>query len=202
MYFVTGFRPHVVYNNLHRSRLDANREINEATLDVPDAIVAYQNYTRFIEKAKASISGRGLLLDIHGHRHQRTQLGYLISKARLKSGDYRAEDTSIKSLVQQWCVEGEDEDVPCFKNFIIGDRSLGYFLDQEGVTAVPSPLARDPGDETYFSGGFTVRTYGSRNGGHIDAIQMEFPRVLRNEWGNATKFQVASAVLSFFKLNY
>ena len=31
---LTGDRPHIIYNQLHRSKLDANREVNEATLNV------------------------------------------------------------------------------------------------------------------------------------------------------------------------
>ena len=65
-------RPHVVYNILKRSKLDTNREINQATFNVPDAKKAYHDYTNFINKALSAIPGRGLLLDIHGHEIQRS----------------------------------------------------------------------------------------------------------------------------------
>ena len=95
-----GTRPHVVYNLLRRSKLDANREINEATLNIPDAITAYNDYTNFISQAKLAIPGRGFLLDIHGQTHQpeRTELGYLISKLRLVRKSYNMKYTSIRSL--------------------------------------------------------------------------------------------------------
>lgn len=197
---VIGFRPHVVYNNLHRSKLDANREINESTLNVPDAITAYHNYTNFINKAKSAISGRGLLLDVHGHGHtlQRTELGYLISGSNLDSGNYDASGSSIKSLVEHRC----KGDRACFKEFIHGNRSLGHFMNQEDVQAVPSPQNKTPDGNSYFSGGYTVKTYGSRDGGNIDAIQMEFPRSLRTGWNNDTKYELARAIASFFDLNY
>ena len=55
---------------LLRAKLDVNREIEEATFNISDAIAAYYDYSFFINKAKSSITrhgtGRGLLLDIHG----------------------------------------------------------------------------------------------------------------------------------------
>ena len=34
-----------------------------------------------------------------------------------------------------------------------------------------------PGQEKYFSGGFTTKRHGSMCGGNVDAIQLETPRV-------------------------
>ena len=182
--------------------MDANREIDEATSGVPDAVQAYQDYANFIKKAKAAIvPGRGLLLDIHGYRspYSRTQLGYLISKSKLQSGVYSPQMTSIKSLALHWCTLNDDR---CFKSFIHGNRSLGHFLVQEGLKAVPSPLASDPGVERYFSGGYTVKAYGSKLEGDIDAIQIKFPRELRVSWAYHGKAEVAEAMSDFFMLNY
>ena len=190
-----------MYNRLKRSKLDANREINEATLNVPDAIKAYRDYAKFINKAKSSIRGRGLLLDIHGqaHEQQRTELGYLIYGSQLNKGVFNAEKTSIRSLGKFWCRSNS----LCFKEFIRGYRSLGFFMNQEGLRAVPSPQEPASNKASYFSGGYTVKTYGSRYAGDIDAIQMEFPSTLRTKagWRNATS-GVASAISRFFKLHY
>ena len=198
-------RPHVVYNILKRSKLDTNREINQATFNVPDAKKAYHDYTNFINKALSAIPGRGLLLDIHGHGHklQRTELGYLIYGSRLDSGYFDLNDSSISSLGDVTC--GNDN--ACFKKLIRGKRSLGHFMNQEGLRAVPSP--QEPGPMvrltgTYFSGGFTVKEYGSKDEGVIDAIQMEFPRELRKNktaWENSRR-KVARAIVNFFRLNY
>ena len=54
-------------------------------------------------------------------------------------------------------------------------------MNQEGLRAVPSP--QEPGSMvrltgTYFSGGFAVKEYGSKDEGVIDAIQMELPQEL------------------------
>ena len=134
---------------------------------------------------------------------QRTELGYLIYGSRLDSGYFDLTDSSIRSLGDVTC--GNDN--ACFKKLIRGKGSLGHFMNQEGLRAVPSP--QEPGPMvrltgTYFSGGFTVKKYGSRDEGVIDAIQMEFPQQLRKNktaWENSRR-KVARAIVNFFRLNY
>lgn len=202
MCIVAGFRPHVVYNMLSRRKLDANREINEATFNVPDAITAYQDYTNFIKQSRLAISGPGFLLDIHGQTHKpaRTELGYVISGRRLDIGIYSINGSSLRSLGQIWC--GNDN--ACFKDFVQGNRSLGHFMNEEGLDAVPSTQDPSPNGESYFSGGYTVKTYGSLVGGDIDAIQMEFDAAFRLGWktNQGAQEKVARAILSFRDLNY
>lgn len=191
-----------MYNLLTRRKLDANREISEATFNVSDAMKAYQDYSNFICKARSAIPGRGLLLDIHGSAdpEKRTQLGYLVPSKHLDSENYNKDVTSIRSLGTRWC--GDDND--CFKNFICGNRSLGHFMNLEGLRAVPSPEDKKvkPDLPRYFPGGFTVQTYGSRDGGDIDGIQMEFSRKIRLRWGENTRNRIVNAILCFYRLNY
>lgn len=189
-----------MYNRLRRSKLDANREINEATFNVPDARTAYHDFTSFINKARSAISGRGLLLDLHGQANkiQRTQLGYLIHRSNLDRGDYCIADSCIRSLGKFWCGSANS----CFKDFIHGNRSLGHLLNEEGLQAVPSPQEKTPNREPYFNGGYIVKKYGSKDGGNIDGIQIEFPAKLRFGWGNDGKRRTARAISRFFELNY
>ena len=69
----TSKRPYVVINNLHRKKLDANREIGEATLGNSMAEEAFNEFHQCIDEAKEAIEtddnvGRtGLFVDIHGH---------------------------------------------------------------------------------------------------------------------------------------
>ena len=65
---LAGSRPHVVINHLHRKKLDANREVNEATFGDSDATTAYNEYFDYIDDAKTDV-GTGLLLDMHGQSH-------------------------------------------------------------------------------------------------------------------------------------
>ncbi|KAJ7386625.1 hypothetical protein OS493_008776 [Desmophyllum pertusum] len=197
---ITGFRPHVVYNMLRRSKLDASRDIHEATFLIPDAIIAYQDYNNFISQARSAITGRGLLLDIHGQSHlpERTELGYLISRNNLNNGRYSVEQTSIRSLGERWCGTNK----ACFKELILGDRSLGYFMNQQGLQAVPSPQNKKPNKAKYYRGGYTAKKYGSRDRGDIDAIQMEFPTTFRKRWGTDSENRVVRAIFSFLNQSY
>ena len=196
-----GLRPHAVYNRLKRSKLDVNREINAATFHVPDAVKVYQDYFNFINKAKSAIRGRGLLLDIHGQEHnlERVELGYLLRGSQLNKDVFSVEKTSIRNLGKYWC----GRHTSCLKDFIRGNRSLGHFMNQEGLRTLPSPQEPAPNKTSYFTGGYTVKWYGSRFGGDIDAIQMEFPIQLRTKvgWTNA-RSRVVRAILHFLKLNY
>lgn len=184
-----------------RNKLDCNREINQATLNIPDAIQVYRDFTGFIVKARSAISGRGLLLDVHGYERkkpQRIQLGYGIDRSNLDRDNYRIEDSTVRNLGRFWC--GSDN--YCFKDFIHGNRSLGHLLNQEGLQPLPFPQEKTPKRKDYFPGGYIVKKYGSRNGGEIDAIQIEFPKKLRFGWGSDLKRRVVRAILRFLKLNY
>ena len=62
-------KPYVVIGNWHRLKVDFNREINEATLNHPEAISAYQSYHSNVQMAVNKVNqlyGKGLLIDIHG----------------------------------------------------------------------------------------------------------------------------------------
>lgn len=71
----TGKRPHTVICNLARTKLDANRESDEATFMEALPTEVYDEFHQCINQARSSIEadtvyqGRGLLLDIHGHGH-------------------------------------------------------------------------------------------------------------------------------------
>ena len=82
------------------------------------------------------------------------------------------EDSTVRNLGKFWCGS--------LKDFIHGNRSLGHLLNQEGLQALPSPQEKTPKGDHYFAGSYVVEKYGSRNGGEIDAIQIEFPKKLRS----------------------
>jgi len=65
-----NYKPFVVIAQWHRRTVDYNREIEEATFNHPESILAYQGYHNAIEQAINQINqtaGRALLIDIHGH---------------------------------------------------------------------------------------------------------------------------------------
>ena len=197
---LTGEQPHLIINNLHRLKMDANRERNLATFGVPAAVDAYDNYTMYIEDARTRIGslghGRGLFVDIHGHTHKENwvELGYLLRGSLLVDALSNAV-TSIHSLQDRNC---DKTDTACRWDFINGERSLGNFLDASGVhvRVVPSPETTDPQGGNYFSGGYTTKIYSSMSG-RIDVIQIGIPSSIRFAERDAFSVQLANAVVNF-----
>lgn len=193
----TGGRPHVIISRLDRAKLDPNREIGEAAQGNPYAELAWQEYHGYIDDAEQLVTvdhGAGLYLDMHGHGHEilRLELGYLLSgaalglsDAELDSGGY-ADDSSIAALAAA-------VDVP-FSALLRGATSFGALLSDRGVRAVPSDDEPAPGGDPYFSGGYSTRRHGSRDGGTVSGIQIEHHRVgLRDTQANREAYAAVLA---------
>ncbi|XP_043916186.1 uncharacterized protein LOC122792476 [Protopterus annectens] len=197
---ITGHYPHVVINHLHRSKLDPNREKDEAAFGIPLAEQTWDEFMAFIELAKSQVS-EGLLLDIHGHTHEEnwTELGYTISKQQLNSGTFNPNDSSIAHLWRKLSTVS-------YNDLLRGNRSLGKFIeDQENKAyiCVPSPTYPSPGKGNYFIGGYITRTFGSKYSGTIDAIQIELPKSMRNDKRCPKQCPaVAQAIIQFWQVNY
>ena len=172
----TGRYPHVIINKLHRSRLDANRDIGEAACGNQWAEQAWQEYHAFIDAAQDKVAAQfshGLYLDFHtnGHSSQWVELGYLLSSydlslsAQQLNTDYYKNKSSVKSLSHQTGVY--------FPELIRGPSSLGGLMQAKGYKSVPSPAYPDPNGASYYNGGYNTWVHGSRDGGTIDGIQVE-----------------------------
>ena len=83
-----NIRPHVIINNLKRTKLDANRDKTEAAQNNIFAERAFDEFHYYISSARDEIIknfNTGLLFDIHGHGANpdgfvdlRTWIGYLL----------------------------------------------------------------------------------------------------------------------------
>jgi len=84
-------KPFTVFSNLHRSKLDFNREIQEATDTCVALYPLYNKYQNFIENTILNSNKTVLVIDIHGHNHKEEliELGYggNIPKSKLYYGD-------------------------------------------------------------------------------------------------------------------
>ena len=177
-----GARPHVIFVNLHRTRLDANRALVEATEMHPAAVTAWEEYHKYIAAAKRSVVrhfGSGLYLDFHGLRSSRDkiELGYLLTGSQLELPDARISHpgysrlSSIHSLFEQSDTS--------FEELLRGPRSFGTLLTNANYNSVPSMQFPDPGRDSsnnqndYFSGGYNTFRHGSVQGGFISGIQLE-----------------------------
>jgi len=171
--------PHLVINRLRRTKLDANRDLFEAALGNPDAINAWYAFHRFIDSAKMQVlnqSGKGLLIDLHGHGHaiQRLELGYLLSGSNLRAGNnYLNSSAAIENSSIRFLALNNRNNYR-HAELLNGLESLGGFFETERYTAVPGPADIAPrSGEDYFSGGYNTERHGSVDSGKIDAIQIE-----------------------------
>ena len=198
---ITGKRPHLIVVHLHRRKLDVNRPLLEATFGDAGAMEAWGEYHDAIELAKSSIDGPGLLLDVHAHARNNTELGYRISKRRMDADNYYGRTrrkSSICALVKRVCGEA-DEPRGCFRELVRGEASLGERLlskidlyaendltllaDHDVLPSIELPMRET--DYDFSAEGYTVLRHGTRTcrrrRGHVDAVQLQVPRDVLND---------------------
>lgn len=194
----TGRRPHLVINLLRRAKLDANREVVEATGGNGALSATWSAYHGYIESARTRISAaqrRGLLLDLHGHAHAvpRLELGYLISAASLRLDDQAlgASNAIAVSSIARLFADAAGHPSPVA--LLRGPTSMGALFVRAGYPAVPSPTDPAPAaGEEYFTGGYTTQRHGSSGGASVDAVQIEANRVgLRDTPANLDRYAAA-----------
>ena len=183
----TGYYPYIIINNLHRTRLDPNRNIAEAADGNKNAEMAWYEFQNYIDSACSDVQkkySKGLYIDLHGHRHdiKRTELGYLLSSDELQLEDDLldlesfVEFSSIRNLVSN------NINSFTYSQLVRGPKSLGSLLEKMGYPTVPSPENPAPGTgEPYFSGGYNTTRHGSSSGGTIDGIQIELDEDIRRD---------------------
>lgn len=171
-----GRRPWLVLTHLHRTKLDANRPIEEGAQGNRWAEQAWREFHGFIEAARAQLAheqGRGFYVDLHGHGHeqQRLELGYLLTGAELALPDSvlnspaLVEKSSIRTLVGR---SGRTH-----AELLRGPLSLGALLEVQGFPSVPSVAQPHPAAAPYFTGGYNTLRHGSRDGGLVSGVQLE-----------------------------
>ena len=208
VYERTGGYPHLILSNLHRIKLDPNREMDEAAQGSFPAQRAWWEFQTYIEAAEDIVArdfGDGFYIDLHGHGHDnpRLELGYLLGSATLARSDAELNATvySIQSSLRTLA-----ETTPLsFSELLRGVVSLGGLMEERGFPAVPSPLQPDPGGEPYFTGGYNTYRHGSVDGAPISGVQIEcnYPG-LRDTSGNREAFAqaLASALPEYFLGHY
>jgi len=196
---LTGCYPHIIINHLKRTKLDANRELDIATCGNEFAEIAWNEFHLFIDSAKSTIekkSGKGLLIDLHGHGHaiQRLELGYLLTGDQLGYPEAVLNTSasigfsSIRNLVET-NINGF-----MHSELLHGIFSLGTMFASNGYPAVPGidepfPFIQEP----YFRGGYITERHGSMNKGTIDAIQVECNQDVRFEETDRNSFGETAA---------
>lgn len=172
----TGRRPYLVVAEFSRKFVDANRPEHEA-IDSQDALPAYRAYhdqvATFIAEIKSRFPAGALLIDVHG---QGAQPDTIFRGTRAGLTTRRLIDRFGHPALQ-------------------GDTSIIGALAAKGYAVNPPVGAESLREDTRFSGGHTVFTYGSNRSGGIDAIQLEFGTQLRAD--PALAEHLAEALVTF-----
>ena len=176
----TRGRVHVIFSHLHRSRLDPNREIKEAAGGNAGAEQAWRDFHAAIEGAIAAAVARhgfAFLIDLHGHAHAipRLELGYVLNARQLNVDDAGFDASGVidqSTLRDLHAARGGSAAV-----LLRGPRSLGTLLAERGLRAVPSRLEPQPGENSFFSGGYIVAIHAAAPATtKVDGVQIECPR--------------------------
>ncbi len=206
---LTGQAPHVVIMRLHRSKLDANREIREAAQGNPYAELAWAEFQDWIGTARSIVAadfGAGLYLDIHGHAHDiaRVELGYLLASSELNRPDTALDSSAVaaRSSIREIARASPLR----FSRLLRGPTSLGGLYEAEGIPVIPGPTAPGPGGAPYFNGGHNTLLHGSRAAGEvISGVQLEHHYAgLRDTAANrrAYALKAARAIRAFMLEHY
>ncbi|MEN3944255.1 hypothetical protein WJU23_23335 [Prosthecobacter sp. SYSU 5D2] len=186
----TGRHIHLVICRLHRSKLDANREIVEAAQGDPLAGQAWEEHHGFIEQACAAAVkqyGVAFLIDLHGHGHKdpRVELGYLHTPVDLSSGEDVLNAPGFAAGGSLGWLAARSS-LP-YVQLLRGPQSFGALLEERGFAATPSPRAPVP-DEPYFKGGYTIARHCDASR-HVTGFQIEANRPrLRDTAANRLAF--------------
>ncbi|MCA9141264.1 MAG: hypothetical protein KDB05_00670 [Planctomycetales bacterium] len=170
-------KPYLVAARFDRKFIDVNRGRQDAYED-PLAQPHYDAYHQAIDAACQEIIqhwGRGLLLDIHGTSTEPNTIFRGTNDGKTAS-----------HLVNRF---GNDS--------LRGPTSLFGRFAAAGYTVNPGIGSEAP-ESARHRGGYTVRSYGSREGRTIDAIQLEFGSALRATTSlDRTSKDFASAIVEF-----
>lgn len=200
MHAETGHRLHLIICHLHRSKLDANRSLDEAAEGNPIAAQAWHEHHGYIASACATAAkthGAAFFIDLHGHSHPepRIELGYLHDALDLADCTERLDQTAFGSAGSIAFVALRSG--LRYTDLLRGPGSFGALLEQQGFPATPSPRMPVP-TEPYFRGGFTVGRHCKAAQG-IAGLQIEAnrPRV-RDTAENRLRF--AHALVNTLKI--
>ena len=161
-----GGKPYLVVAQFVRKNADANRPAAEAFEDE----AARPHYEAFHAAVRAAVDecrerfGGAILIDVHG-------------QARVPDAIVRGtrNGKTVTRLLERSGAEA-----------LTGPDSIPGRLAAAGYQILPAAEAGPAGEaamgrETFFDGGFIVANYGSQNADGVDAIQLEFGKMRRDD---------------------
>lgn len=175
----TGLRPYLVVAHFSRKYIDANRPASdgyESELVKP----VYDEYHGDIEKSRREILEKwktGMLIDLHGQGSKKD--GIFRGTSDLKT---------VKHLIDS---KGRDA--------LFGPNSILGILQSKGATLIPTTEDTESKENPALNGGWTVRHYGSMEGGNFDALQLETGINYRDLNKSKTVEDLSDAIIAFYK---
>lgn len=198
--------PHIIISHLSRKHLDQNRELdNGATCGNKQVEKTWYAFHNFVDSALnlATIGGKKTMyIDLHGHGHknQRLEIGYNLSKGELNdilsdNFDEKAKNHSLANLLKS-------QSSLNFKEIIFGDNAFGTFLVNNEVPATPSKQDLVPTkDEAFFSGGDNTRRFTGKKYPNVFGLQIESDGTARRTANRATTAKgISEAVVQYLNL--
>ena len=198
-----GLFPHIIYNNVSRSKLDPDLNQMDGAQGNSYANLSYGTYHSFLQTAIDTVEAHfdaGILLNLveHNHSDQRVELGYLLSVSDLDLSNLQLNSYSGQSSVSQLASISSSS----FSEVIRGYNSLGTLIVGKSFSSndvnytfevVPTLDNPNVGSSDYNSGGYTISQYGSSNGGSINGIDVATP--FSGFRDNANAYSALSAIL-------
>ncbi len=208
IYEITGRYPHVIINHLKRIKLDANRDLTEATCGDDIAAISWNEYHTYIDSAKLHVNTqytKGLFIDMHGQTShgERIELGYLIKGYELQLSDSELNTTTYQDKSSIRNLISSNTNSYTFSELLRGSMALGTMIDDKGYSVIPSLYYQFPTD-AFYSGGYNTVRHGSKNGGTIDGIQIECNRAIRFDDSERKTYasNLATILLAYLKEHY
>ena len=177
-----GLFPHIIYNNVSRTKLDPDANLMDGAQGNSYANQSYGTYHSYLQTAIDSVEANfdaGLLLNLveHNNATQQFELGYLLSDSDLNLSDevlnngYR----TLSSISQLSSISAAS-----FAEVLRGYSSFGNYLfaaSYNGSSFQVVPTLDNPNAPSggYTSGGYTLTAYGKERQGKMNAIEVATP---------------------------
>ncbi|WP_299012304.1 Ig-like domain-containing protein [uncultured Polaribacter sp.] len=133
-----GEYPYIIVSNLHRSKLDPNRNKSVATCNNSTAGQYFDAYHNFIDQASADVTtkfGKGLYIDLHGQSHSipRVEAGYNLTRNSFDENlnNTRTNAVELSRVTIKNLIENNIQNLT-FEDLIRGSQSFGGLLQTTG----------------------------------------------------------------------
>ncbi|MDO6600179.1 hypothetical protein, partial [Tenacibaculum sp. 1_MG-2023] len=133
-----GLYPHIIVNNLRRTKLDPNRTQSVATCNNSTAAIYYNAFHDFIDDASADVTakyGKGLYIDLHGQSHSipRIEAGYNLPSSSFDEDldNTSTNATELSRVTIKNLIENNIQNLG-FEDLIRGAQSLGGLMQTTG----------------------------------------------------------------------